>query len=65
MGFMTRDKLERIAVPLLIERFTAIGVDQDEALLRGEYGKFNRPFDEDERANVGLMALIPHRALNP
>jgi uncharacterized protein DUF2019 len=43
---MIRDKLERIAVPLLIERFTAIGVDQDKALLGGEHGKFNRLFDE-------------------
>ena len=35
-----------MTVPHLIQRFTAIGMDQDRALLRGEHGKFNRLFDE-------------------
>jgi hypothetical protein len=43
---MTRKKLEQMTVPHLIQRFTAIGVDQDKALIRGEHGKFNRLFDE-------------------
>jgi hypothetical protein len=33
-------------VDQLLERFIAIGLDQDKALLRGEYAKFNRLFDE-------------------
>jgi Domain of unknown function (DUF2019) len=30
----------------LVERFTAIGIEQDQALLRRQHAKFNRLFDE-------------------
>ena len=30
----------------LLERFTAIGIEQDQALLRRQYARFNRLFDE-------------------
>jgi hypothetical protein len=43
---MKRSKLQDITVTQLVDRFTAIGVDQDKALLRREHGKFNRLFDE-------------------
>jgi Domain of unknown function (DUF2019) len=43
---MKHTKLQDMAVDQLLQRFTAIGVDQDKALLRREYGKFNRLFDE-------------------
>jgi hypothetical protein len=29
-----------------VERFTAIGVEQDQALLRGQHARFNRLFDQ-------------------
>jgi hypothetical protein len=35
-----------MTVPHLLQRFVAIGMDQDKALLRGEHEKFNRLFDE-------------------
>ena len=43
---MKRIKLENMTVDQLVERFTAIGIDQDKALLRRQHGKFNRLFDE-------------------
>jgi hypothetical protein len=38
--------LQEMSVDQLIARFTVIGVDQDQALLRNEYAKYNRLFDE-------------------
>jgi uncharacterized protein DUF2019 len=43
---MKRNNLEDQAANQLVERFTAIGIEQDTALLRREHGKFNRLFDE-------------------
>jgi hypothetical protein len=39
-------KYENMTADQLVERFTAIGVEQDQALLRNETAKFNRLFDE-------------------
>jgi hypothetical protein len=41
-----RTKLQGMTVDQLIQRFTAIGVEQDQALLRGQHARFNRLFDE-------------------
>jgi hypothetical protein len=38
----------------LVERFTAIGLEQDKALLRNEHAKFNRLFDEMEAVEQEL-----------
>jgi Domain of unknown function (DUF2019) len=43
---MKSSKLQDVTVPQLVERYTAIGIDQDKASLRGEYAKFNRLFDQ-------------------
>ena len=39
---MTRQHLSAMTVAQLVERFTAIALDQDRALLRGEIKKVNR-----------------------
>jgi hypothetical protein len=43
---MKRVKLQDMTANQLLERFTAIGIEQDQALLRRQYAKFNRLFDE-------------------
>src|SRR5262249_31096566 len=43
---MKRAKLQDMAVNQLVERFTGIGIEQNHALLRRQYAKFNRLFDE-------------------
>ena len=43
---MKRAKLQDMAMNQLVERFTAIGIEQDQALLRRQHTKFNRLFDE-------------------
>jgi hypothetical protein len=43
---MKRDKLEDTTVDHLVERFTAIGIEQDKALLSRQHARFNRLFDE-------------------
>jgi uncharacterized protein DUF2019 len=43
---MKRAKLEDMTVDQLVERYTTIGIEQDQALLRRQYAKFNRIFDE-------------------
>lgn len=43
---MKRVKLQDMTANRLLERFTAIGIEQDQALLRRQYAKFNRLFDE-------------------
>jgi hypothetical protein len=43
---MKRTKFQGATVDQLMDRFTAIGLDQDRALVRGEYAKFNSLFDE-------------------
>ena len=35
-----------MTVAQLLERFTAIGIEQDQAILRDQHAKFNRLFDE-------------------
>jgi ParB-like chromosome segregation protein Spo0J len=45
---MKRAKLQDMTVSQLVEQFTAIALDQDKALLRNEYAKFNRLFDQME-----------------
>jgi hypothetical protein len=35
-----------MTVDQLIQRFIAIGIEQDQALLRGQHARFNRLFDE-------------------
>ena len=51
---MNRNDLKEMAVDQLVKRFTAIALDQDKALLRNEYGKFNRLFDEMEAVEQEL-----------
>jgi Domain of unknown function (DUF2019) len=43
---MKRSKHEDMTVDQLVQRFTAIGVEQDKALLRRQHANFNRLFDE-------------------
>ena len=43
---MKRAKLQDMTVNQLVERFTAITLEQDKALLRNEYAKFNRLYDD-------------------
>jgi hypothetical protein len=51
-----RDMLHAITVEQLVERFVAIALDQDKALLRREHAKFNRLFDEMEAVESELKA---------
>jgi hypothetical protein len=43
---MTRPNFQAMSVDQLMARYISIGVDQDRALLRNEYAKFNRLFAE-------------------
>jgi hypothetical protein len=43
---MKRAKLQDMTVNQLVERFTAIGIEQDQAILRDQHATFNRLFDE-------------------
>ena len=45
---MKRTSLQGMTVDQLVERFTAVTIDQDKALLRNEHAKFNRLFSEME-----------------
>lgn len=45
---MKRIALQEMLVTELVERFTAIGLEQDEALLLDEIGKYNRLYDDME-----------------
>ena len=51
---MKRDKLERMTTEQLVKRFTAIALEQDTALRRGEHAKFNRLFDQMETVSEEL-----------
>lgn len=53
---MKRIKLGEMTIEQLVERFTAIALDQDQALLAHEYEKFNRLFDEMEAIENELKA---------
>jgi Domain of unknown function (DUF2019) len=46
LNAMTRPNLQDMTVDQLMARYISIGVDQDGALLRNQYGKFNRLYDE-------------------
>jgi uncharacterized protein DUF2019 len=43
---MKRAKLQDMTVKQLVERFTAIGIEQYQATLSGQHARFNRLFDE-------------------
>lgn len=43
---MKHTKVQEWRVDQLLARFAAIGIDQDKALLQGQYATFNRLFDE-------------------
>jgi uncharacterized protein YdcH (DUF465 family) len=49
-------KLRGMTVHQLVQRFTAIALDQDRALLRREHAKFNRLFDKMEAVEKELKA---------
>ena len=47
---------QEMTVDELVQRFTVIALDQDRALLRNEYAKFNRLFKEMEAIKHELKA---------
>src|SRR5262245_52740553 len=51
-----QDKLQGMTVDQLVQRFVAIALDQDKALLRREHAGFNRPSDEMEAVEGELKA---------
>jgi ParB-like chromosome segregation protein Spo0J len=53
---MKKTNLREMSVDQLVERFTAIALDQDKALLRNEYAKFNRLFERMEEVKGELKA---------
>jgi Domain of unknown function (DUF2019) len=53
---MKPSKLQDMTVDQLVERFTAIALDQDKALIRNEYAKFNRLFKQMEEVKSELKA---------
>jgi Domain of unknown function (DUF2019) len=68
---MKRAKLQHMTVTQLLDRFAAIGIEQDQSLLRRQHARFNRLFDEmvaieDElKARAGdqrreLLSLYSH-----
>lgn len=53
---MSRTKLGKMTVSQLVERFVQIGLEQDDALLRGEIARFNRLYDRMEEVKNELKA---------
>jgi hypothetical protein len=53
---MKQPKLENLTVDQLVERFTAITLDQDKALRTRNQKRFNRLFDEMEAVKQELKA---------
>jgi hypothetical protein len=53
---MKRARLQELTADQLVERFTAIALDQDEALLMDEIAKFNRLFDQMEAIEEELKS---------
>ena len=53
---MTQAKLKDLTVVQLVERFAAMGVEQDKALLYDEYAKFNRIFEQMEAVKAELKS---------
>jgi hypothetical protein len=64
---MKKPDLHDMSVDQLVERFTAITLDQDKALLRNEIARFNRLFDQMEAVKQELKgpAGDQRRALLP
>lgn len=50
------DKLQDMTVEQMVERFVAIALDQDKALLRREHARFNRLFDKMEAVEDELRS---------
>ena len=68
---MKRSDLSKLTIEELVDRFAAIGVEQDQALLMDEIAKFNRLFDRHQAIAAelkgrpgdqrrGLIALFNH-----
>ena len=53
---MTVVNLVNLTVPQLVDRFAAMGVEQDNALLLDEYTSFNRLFDQMEAIKAELKS---------
>jgi hypothetical protein len=53
---MTRVELKNMTIDQLVERFIAITLDQDKALLEEEYTQFNRLFDRMEAVKFELKS---------
>jgi len=51
-----KQTFHEMTVDQLVQRFTAIALDQDRVLLRNEYAKFNRLFNEMEAIKNELQA---------
>jgi len=51
---MKRTNLDEMTVDQLVERFAAMALDQDRALLRNEISRFNRLYDEMEAIKEDL-----------
>jgi hypothetical protein len=51
---MRRINLEDMSVAQLVDRFTALALDQDKAMLREEIGTVNRIFDQMEAVKMEL-----------
>jgi hypothetical protein len=64
---MKRMKLQDMTVDQLVERFTQIGLAQDEAILYSEHAKFNRLYDMMLEVELELKARAgdQRRALLP
>jgi hypothetical protein len=51
---MKRPELQDLSVDQLLERFTAIALEQDQALLMDEIARFNRLYDEMDAVKIEL-----------
>jgi Domain of unknown function (DUF2019) len=56
---MKRAKLQDMAMNQLVERFTAIGIEQDQALLRRQHPRFNCMFDEMATTSASCHGVSP------
>ena len=56
---MKRGKLQDMTVNQLVERFTALGIEQDQALLRRQHARFNRLFDEMATTSASCHGVPP------
>jgi len=58
---MKRVKPRDMTLKQLVERFTAIGIEQDQALLRRQHARFNRMFDEMATTSASCHGVSPVR----